>query len=153
MPNWYLNSMGWIVSFLRYAALRLFWTLSGPGRLNVIKKYRGGLNAHSAHSAHTSPRAGAPRSRHPRLERFRNWCRPKRRPFSWFSSKENHTSRSLSGHSNCETALTGLARANPVLRLQHPRVPPTDTRCKGSRLYPAPALYPRAVPDPGRCSP
>jgi len=25
--------------------------------------------------------------------------------FSWFSSKENHTSQSLSGHSNCETAL------------------------------------------------
>jgi hypothetical protein len=25
--------------------------------------------------------------------------------YSWFSSKENHTSRSLSGHSNCETAL------------------------------------------------
>jgi len=30
MPNWYLNSMGWIVSFLRYAALSLFWTPRGP---------------------------------------------------------------------------------------------------------------------------
>ena len=37
--------MGWIVSFLRYAALRLFWTLRGLGRHNVIKKYRGGLKA------------------------------------------------------------------------------------------------------------
>jgi hypothetical protein len=36
------------------------------------------------------------------LELFRNWCRPERYAFSWFSSKENHTSRSLSGHSNCE---------------------------------------------------
>src|ERR1700691_3783860 len=29
----------------------------------------------------------------------------KRQAFSWFSSKENHTSRSFSVHSNCETAL------------------------------------------------
>jgi len=48
-----------------------------------------------------------------RLEQFRNGCRPKRQTFSWFSPKENHTSPSLSGHSNCETApgevsLTGL---------------------------------------------
>jgi hypothetical protein len=56
MPNWYLNSMGWIVSFLRYAALRLFWTLRGQGRHNVIKKYRGGLKALKALMAHTSPR-------------------------------------------------------------------------------------------------
>ena len=27
------------------------------------------------------------------------------RTYSWFSLKENHSSRSLSGHSNCETAL------------------------------------------------
>jgi hypothetical protein len=53
MPNWYLNGVGWIVSFLRYAALCLFWTLRGPGRHNVIKKYRGGLKALKAH---TSPR-------------------------------------------------------------------------------------------------
>ena len=59
MPNWYPNSMGWIVSFLRYGVLRLFWTLRGQGRNNVIKKYRGGLNAHSALNAHTSPRAAA----------------------------------------------------------------------------------------------
>ena len=37
---------------------------------------------------------------------FRNWCRPKRQAVSWFSSKENHTSRSLSGHRNCESALS-----------------------------------------------
>jgi hypothetical protein len=72
MPNWYLNSVGWIVSFLRYAPLRPFWTLRGPGRHNVIKKYRGGLKALKAHTsprcgglkahkalkAHTSPRCG-----------------------------------------------------------------------------------------------
>jgi hypothetical protein len=56
MPNWYLNSMGWIVSFLRYAARRLFWTLRGPGRHNVIKKYPGGLKAHSALNAHLGER-------------------------------------------------------------------------------------------------
>ncbi len=31
----------------------------------------------------------------------------RRKPFSWFSPKENHTSRLLLGHSNCETALMG----------------------------------------------
>ena len=36
------------------------------------------------------------------LEQFRNWCRPKLQAFSWFSPKENHTSRSFSVHSNCE---------------------------------------------------
>ena len=69
MPNWYLNSMGWIVSFLRYAALRLFWTLRGPGWHNVTKKYRGGLNAHSALNAHTSPRAAAPTQPSPSAKR------------------------------------------------------------------------------------
>jgi mono/diheme cytochrome c family protein len=39
------------------------------------------------------------------LWQYRNWCRPKLQAFSWFSSEENHTSRSPSGHSNCETAL------------------------------------------------
>ena len=39
------------------------------------------------------------------LEQFRNWCRPKQQAFSWFSPRENHPSRSLSDHSNCETAL------------------------------------------------
>ena len=39
------------------------------------------------------------------VEQFRNWCRPKRQAFSWFSPKENHTSRSLSGHRNCKTLL------------------------------------------------
>ena len=29
------------------------------------------------------------------LQRFRNWCGPKPKTFSWFSSKENHSSRSL----------------------------------------------------------
>jgi hypothetical protein len=41
-------------------------------------------------------------------EQFRNWCRSKRQAFSWFSPKENHSSRSLSDHSNCETALKAL---------------------------------------------
>ena len=44
------------------------------------------------------------------LQRFRNWCKPKPRTFSWFSPKENHSSRSLTGHSNCETA---QMRQNP----------------------------------------
>jgi hypothetical protein len=39
-----------------------------------------------------------------RLKQFRNWGGPKRQAFSWFSPKENHTSRSQSGHSNCESA-------------------------------------------------
>ena len=34
----------------------------------------------------------------------------KRRVFSWFSPKENHTSRPLSGHSNCETGTRGVVR-------------------------------------------
>src|ERR1700733_13890879 len=41
----------------------------------------------------------------------------KRSSFSWFSPKENHTSRSLSGHSNCETALMG--GSNGKKRLCH----------------------------------
>ncbi len=40
-------------------------------------------------------------------QRFRNWCRTKPRTFSWFSPKENHSSRPLWDHSNCETALEG----------------------------------------------
>jgi hypothetical protein len=55
MPNWYLNSVGWIVSFLRYAALRLLWTLCGPGRHNVIKTYRGELKALKALRRTPSP--------------------------------------------------------------------------------------------------
>jgi hypothetical protein len=47
--------MGWIVSFLRYAALRQFWTLRGPGQHNVIKKYRGGLKALKALTRTLSP--------------------------------------------------------------------------------------------------
>jgi hypothetical protein len=39
------------------------------------------------------------------LKRFRNWCRPKRNSLSWFSLKENHSSRTFWDHSNCETAL------------------------------------------------
>jgi len=55
------------------------------------------------------------------LEQFRNWCRPERQAFSWFSSKENHTSPSLSGHSNCETALDPLPA---LLPRQHGRQVP-----------------------------
>jgi hypothetical protein len=55
MPNWYLNSVGWIVSFLRYAAPSLFWALRDPGRHDVIKEYGGGLMALGAHHF---PRAG-----------------------------------------------------------------------------------------------
>src|SRR5271156_3681436 len=39
------------------------------------------------------------------LEQFRNGCKPQRQASSWFSLKGNHSSRSLPGHSNCETAL------------------------------------------------
>jgi hypothetical protein len=39
------------------------------------------------------------------LKRFRNWCRPKRNSLSWFSLKENHSSRTFWDHSNCKTAL------------------------------------------------
>jgi sortase A len=55
------------------------------------------------------------------LEEFRNWCKPKRQGLSWFSLKENHSSRSLPDHSNCETALEvgfwamGLACAGYLL--------------------------------------
>src|SRR5271168_2372276 len=38
-----------------------------------------------------------------------------RQAFSWFSPKENHSSRSLSGHSNCETALNRIVHA-PIAR-------------------------------------
>jgi hypothetical protein len=48
--------MGWIVSFLRYAAARLFWTLRGLGRHDVLKKYRGGLKALKALRRTASPR-------------------------------------------------------------------------------------------------
>jgi hypothetical protein len=51
-----------------------------------------------------------------RLQRFRNWCRPKPKTFSWFSPKENHSSRSLSGHSNWETALSSRLTVNAGLR-------------------------------------
>ena len=35
------------------------------------------------------------------LQRFSNWCRPKRKNLSWFSLKQNHSSRSFWDHSNC----------------------------------------------------
>ncbi len=50
----------------------------------------------------TNVGTGTLRQREPCLEQFRNWCRPKRQAFSWFSPKENHTSRSFSVHGNCE---------------------------------------------------
>src|ERR1700677_730519 len=40
-----------------------------------------------------------------KLQRLGNWWRPKPKSFSWFSSKENHSSRILTDQSNCETAL------------------------------------------------
>ena len=40
------------------------------------------------------------------VERFRNWCRPKSPRLTWFSARENHSSRFLLDHSNCETALS-----------------------------------------------
>ena len=57
--------------------------------------------------------------RDPIPRQFRNWCRPKRLAFSWFSPKENHTSRSLSAHSNCETALVPIPNRTPCL-FRHP---------------------------------
>src|ERR1700722_18818182 len=38
-------------------------------------------------------------------KQFRNGRKSKLQAFSWFSPRENHSSRSLSDHSNCETAL------------------------------------------------
>ncbi len=49
------------------------------------------------------------------FKQFRNWCRSKRQAVSWFSLKENHTSRSLSGRSNCETALAVVGVAAILL--------------------------------------
>ena len=57
------------------------------------------------------------------IEQFRNWCRPKRQAFSWFSLKENHISRSFSVHSNCETALVTAAK------LCHPERSEVKWRC------------------------
>ena len=53
------------------------------------------------------------------LQQFRNWCRPKRQAFSWFSPKENHTSRSFSVHSNCETALAWHCFPHPLRLSSH----------------------------------
>jgi hypothetical protein len=49
-----------------------------------------------------------------RCAQFRNWCRPKRPALSWFSLKQNHTSRSLPRHRNCETALVLLMEERVV---------------------------------------
>ena len=61
----------------------------------------------TAHYAQVSQSVGNAERGHEleRLEQFRNWCRPKQQAFSRFFPKENHPSRSLSDHSNCETAL------------------------------------------------
>jgi len=42
---------------------------------------------------------------------FRDWCRSKRPALSWFSLKENHSSRSLPNRSHCETALVVKTKA------------------------------------------
>jgi hypothetical protein len=42
---------------------------------------------------------------HATLKRFHTWCRSNRQTFSWFSLRENHTSRYSGGHSGGETAL------------------------------------------------
>jgi hypothetical protein len=54
---------------------------------------------------------------------FRNWCRPKLPTITWFSLKENHTSRSLVDHSNCENALTlrGKLHKDPEQPGRHQR--------------------------------
>ena len=53
----------------------------------------------------------------------RNCCGPKRSTFTWFFSRKNHTSRSLSDHGNCETAIrchvsiaTRKSRREKILR-------------------------------------
>ncbi len=73
--------------------------------------------------------------RDPIPRQFRNWCRPKRLAFSWFSPKENHTSRSLSAHSNCETALVPI---------------PNRTPCRFRRQIPIPELRSTPFQPPRR---
>jgi hypothetical protein len=58
--------------------------------------------------------AGAAESRNHRCKHFRNWCRSKRLAFSWFSPKENHTSRPLSRHINCESAVSRVRSVRPL---------------------------------------
>jgi hypothetical protein len=60
----------------------------------------GAIELHAAfrEESRTSLPQGVPRAGNP----------GKHSAFSWFSPKENHTSRSLPGHSNCETALVLL---------------------------------------------
>jgi hypothetical protein len=68
---------------------------------------------------------------------FRNWCKAKRQALSWFSLKENHSSRSLTDHSHCETALvlapkaklqviTSIALLTPAVLLVHGYHPLAD---------------------------
>src|SRR5271170_7151719 len=63
--------------------------------------------------------------------------------FSWFSPKENHTSRSFSVHSNCETA---LARA--IEPIGHKRHFKTDERAsarfRGNSNHPLQSAHPLA---------
>jgi protein-S-isoprenylcysteine O-methyltransferase Ste14 len=53
------------------------------------------------------------------LEGFHSRCRPKRKTFSRFSPKENHTSRASYGQSNCETPLEGEGGFSGALYRQH----------------------------------
>src|SRR5580658_8139730 len=76
------------------------------------------------------------------VKRFRNWFRPKPRVFSWFSPKENHSSRSLSGHSNCETALCAIAVA--VLLLAGCSQSTTPSTSDASKA----AAVPKGPPEP-----
>jgi outer membrane protein insertion porin family len=52
------------------------------------------------------------------LRQVRDWFRSKRLAFSWFSPKENHTSRLLPGHRNCEAVLVAFCLLVLATRLQ-----------------------------------
>ena len=68
---------------------------------------------------------------------FRDCCKRKRQALSWFSLKENHSSRSLPDHSDCETApvlepkgklwvIGGIALLTPAVLLVHGYHPLAD---------------------------
>src|SRR6202012_377762 len=87
------------------------------------------------------------------LKQFRNGCRPKPLLFSWFSPKENHTSRSFSDHSDYETGLIVAPQGIMLLLVASPLllsgcVPP-DGSTPGATKSPqatAPTLKPSTPP-------
>jgi hypothetical protein len=78
-----------------------------------------------------------------RLQRFRNWCRSKPRTFSWFSPKENHCSRPLSGHSHGESAFEMFPMRLMVLGL----MAVASTALALAQAKPAASAPPDRLPD------